>query len=207
MLDNLLDEVSRTIFSGASEDAIEATQKALDNGLSIEDIVLGGVLKGWMDFSDWYIRDPDNALIKWSECCIATYKVLKLLEARITPTLNPPFAVTVITVKGEGHVLIKDMLAVLLKAKGLKVFNIMKGVVIEDMIEHLSDPSLRFVIISCTQEETRESITNLIKRIKRIRPDLRIMTGGHIAEGLGADIVLSDPSKLFNILMDEYKKM
>lgn len=168
--------------------------------------MLRGILKAWMDYSEWYQRDPDGALKRWFECYNATYKVLKLLEAKIVPTPNPPFTILAITVRGEGHVLIKDMLAVLLKVKGLKVFSMKKGVIVEDILEFLSDPSLKFVIISCTQEETRESITDLIKRIREIRPDLKIMTGGPIAEGLGADIVISDSSKLFETLMGEYKK-
>ena len=206
MTENSLEEESRAILLGDSEAAINAALKALDNGLSIEDIVLKGILKAWMDYSEWYQRDPDNAIKRWFECYNATYKVLKLLEAKIVPTPNPPFTILAITVRGEGHVLIKDMLAVLLKAKGLKIFNMKKGVTVEDVLEPLSDPSLKFVIISCTQEETRESITDLIERIRGIRQDLKIMTGGPIAEGLGADIVISDPSKLFETLMGEYKK-
>ncbi|MCP8308000.1 MAG: cobalamin B12-binding domain-containing protein [archaeon] len=205
MTDNLLEEEARTILLGDSEAAINATRRALDNGLNIEDIILRGVLKAWMDYSEWYHRDPDGALSRWSECYIATHKVLRLLEARISPTPNPLFTVLVITVKGEGHIVVKDLLTVLLKAKGLKVYEMRKGVVIEEILEHLSDPSLKFVIISCTQEETRESIIDLIERIREIRSDLKIVTGGPIAEGLGADIVISDPSKLFDTLIDDTK--
>jgi len=206
MTDNPLEDEVKTILLGDSEAAINATLRALDNGLSIEDIMLKGILKAWMDYSEWYQRDPDGALKRWFECYNATYKVLKLLEAKIVPTPNPPFTVLAITVRGEGHVLIKDMLAVLLKAKGLNVFSMKKGVTVGDILEFMSDPSVKFVIISCTQEETRESITDLVKRIRGIRPDLKIVAGGAIAEGLSADIVISDPSKLFETLMDEYKK-
>jgi methanogenic corrinoid protein MtbC1 len=206
MTDNPIEDEARTIFLGDGEATINATLRALDNGLSIEDIVLKGILKAWMDYSEWYQRDPDNAIKRWFECYNATYKVLKLLEANIVPAPNPPFTILAITVRGEGHVLIKDVLAVLLKAKGLKVFSMKKGVTVEDILEPLSDPSLKFVLISCTQEETRESITDLIKRIREIRQDLKIVTGGAIAEGLSADIVISDPSKLFETLMGEYKK-
>ena len=206
MTDNPLEDEVKTILLGDSEAAIDATLRALDNGFSIEDIMLRGIIKAWTDYGEWYQRDPDGALKRWFECYNATYKVLKLLEAKIVPTPNPPFTILAITMRGEGHVLIKDMLVVLLKVKGLKVFSMKKGVIVEDILEFLSDPSLKFVIISCTQEETRESITDLIKRIRGIRHDLKIVTGGAIAEGLGADIVISDPSKLFETLMGEYKK-
>ncbi|MGQ9571186.1 MAG: cobalamin-dependent protein, partial [Thermodesulfovibrionales bacterium] len=123
------------------------------------------------------------------------------------PDPNPLFAVLVITMRGEGHVLIKDILTVLLKSKGLKVYTMRKGVAIEDVKEPLHDPFLKFVIISCTQEETREPILDLIGMIRAIRPDLKVAIGGPIAEGMGADIVISDPLKLFETLMGVYQKV
>lgn len=206
LTNNPLREVGRAILLGDSEGAIHATRRALDNGLSIENIILGGVFRAWMDYSGWYHKDSDGALERWFECYTTTYKVLKLLEERILPEPNPPFAVSVITVRGEGHILIKDILTVLLKAKGLKVYAMRRGVVMEDVIALLSDSSLKFVIISCTEEGTRGIVTNIIKRIRENRPDIKIIAGGPIAESMGADIVISDPSMLFETLFS-YKRI
>ena len=192
--------MAKAIFLGDGTAAVDATQRALNKGVSIEDMVLKAILKAWMDYSEWHRRDPSGALKRWFECFTATNRILKILDTNIAPALNPPFAVLVITVRGEGHVLIKDTLAILLKAMGSKVYNMQKGVLIDDILGYLSDPSLKFVIISCTQEETKESITNLIEGIKVIRSDLKIVAGGPIVGGIGADVVISDPSELFETL-------
>ncbi len=105
-----------------------------------------------------------------------------------------------ITIRGEGHVLIKDTIATLLKAEGLKVYNLPKGVLIDDISKYLMDPSLKFIIISCTQKETKEAIIDLIEMIKRTRSDIQIVAGGPIAGGIGADIVISNPLELFETL-------
>jgi len=199
--DITLDEVAKAIFLGDGAAAQDVTQRALVKGISVEDIVLKAVLKAWVNYSEWYQRDPHDALKRWFECFTATNRILKVLDANIASAPNPPFAVLVITVRGEGHVLIKDTLAILLKAKGLKVYNMQKGVLIDDISKYLSDLSLKFVIISCTQEETKEAIADLIERLKRTRSDLKIVAGGPIARGIGADIVISDPSNLFETLM------
>lgn len=192
--------MAKAIFLGDGNVALDATQRALDDGISIQDIVIKAVLKAWVDFSEWHKRDPNNALKRWFECYTATNRVLKALDSKIAPLPNPPLATLLITIRGEGHVLIKDTIATLLKAEGLKVYNLPKGVLIDDISEYLTDPSLKFVIISCTQKETKKAIIDLIEMIKRTRSDLKIVAGGPIAEGISADIVISNPSELFKTL-------
>ncbi len=192
--------MAKAIFLGDGNVALDATQRALDDGISIQDIVIKAVLKAWVDFSEWHKRDPNNALKRWFECYTSTNRVLKALDSKIAPLPNPPLATLLITIRGEGHVLIKDTIATLLKAEGLKVYNLPKGVLIDDISKYLTDPSLKFVIISCTQKETKEAINDLIEMIKRTRSDLKIVAGGPIAEGISADIVISNPSELFKTL-------
>ncbi|MCP8323071.1 MAG: cobalamin B12-binding domain-containing protein [Candidatus Methylarchaceae archaeon HK02M2] len=192
--------MAKAIFLGDGNVALDATQRALDDGISIQDIVIKAVLKAWVDFSEWHKRDPNGALKRWFDCYTTTNRVLKVLDSKIAPIPNPPFATLLITIRGEGHVLIKDTIATLLKAEGLKVYNLPKGVLIDDISKYLTDPSLKFVIISCTQKETKEAINDLIEMIKRTRSDLKIVAGGPIAEGISADIVISNPSELFKTL-------
>ncbi|MGQ9571187.1 MAG: hypothetical protein ACUVUQ_10195 [Thermodesulfovibrionales bacterium] len=48
-----LGEVAKTIFLGNSEAAIHSTIRGLDEKLSIEDLILGGILKAWEDYGEW----------------------------------------------------------------------------------------------------------------------------------------------------------
>jgi len=162
--------------------------------------VLGGVLKAWSDFADWYGREPAEAMKKWFDCYNTTYRVFRLLWSRVPDAVGPPFSVLVATVRGEGHVLARDAISLLLASRGLRIYRPRKGVVPEDLAEGLADPSLKYLILSCCQDETRGPLIDLIKRAKAARPDLLVITGGRIAGGLGEDHTLPDPASLLRFI-------
>jgi len=205
--DNPLKGIAKAILAGNGNLAVEAAGRAVEANFSMDDIVMKGILKAWVDFAEWHDRDPIGSLKMWLECYNTTNKVLKLLDSKIAPPPNPPFSILVVCVRGEGHVIMRDIIALMLKSKGLKVFSSKKGVLVGDISEPLSDRSLKFVILSCIEEATKATLSAFVKGVRAARPDVKIVAGGPIAGYAGADVVLSDPSKLFDTLMDLYNKM
>lgn len=198
--DGALESLAKAILGGKEADAVAAVDEALDLGIGIEEIVKRGVLKAWFDFCAWYEKDEKAAIRAWYDCFLATMAILKLLESRIETPKDPPFSVLMVTVLGEGHVTMKEILVTMLKAKGIKVYTYRKGVKIGDVSEALSDPKLRFVVLSCIETSLAATVQEFVKGVKEQRKDVMVIAGGPMAEKSGADLVTSDLEKFDSIV-------
>jgi len=178
----------------------EIALSCLEQGLGVDEILAKGVIGAWLEFAAWYDRDPDGALKGWMESYNATNRVLRALEAAIRAPENPPFSAAVFTVRGEGHVLMRDVLSLLLRSRGVRVYSSRKGLVQEDLADPISDPSLKWLVVSCTEADLNEQVSAIIRWAKQKRPDLRAVAGGPQAEKAGADIVVNDPYDLLKVL-------
>lgn len=196
--ENLIDILEHAILMGDSHRALEALGRALEAKYSLEDIIGRGIMGAHLKFGDWYKRDPFGSLKAWDSCFLTTMKVLKSIDAKIPSPVNPPFSVLVASAKGEGHITMRDLIVLLLKSKGLKVYSFRRGILLENLSDFMTDPSLKFIVLSSTEDATKPIIDMIIKGVREQRPDIRIIAGGPFAEGVGADIILSDPLKLYN---------
>ena len=190
----------KAILQGNGELSIEELNKVLAYATP-EEILSEGVLKAWKDFAEWYERDPMGSLKSWLDCYNATYKILKALDSAIASPSNPPFSVLVINVRGENHVLTKDIIALLIKTRGIMAHSVKRGVVYEDISGFIADHSLKFVIISNTQSDTVEAASHLVRQIRMVRPEIKIIAGGATSSLIGADIVLNEPLEICRAIM------
>jgi methanogenic corrinoid protein MtbC1 len=196
-----LEHISKSILSGNGIASVEAVNKALDSGMSIDEIVTNGILKAWSEFSVWYDKDPKESLKAWLDCFNATQKILQLLESKIGSPKDSPFSVLVVTVLGEGHILMRDIIKTMLRAKGLKVYTSRRGVRIDDVSEALSDPKLKFVVLSCIEPPTEAKLRAFVEGVRERRRDVRIIAGGPLAGKSGADLIINDLSKLGSTIL------
>jgi len=196
-----IEALAGAVLHGNTPLALEAMEKALEARYSFEEIVVRGILKAHLEFGEWYDRDPVGALKAWEFCFFTTNKVLKILDSKIPPPPNPPLSALVATVRSEGHITMRDVITLLLKSKGLKVYSSKKGIMLGDVSQLLSDRSLKCVVLSCTEEGTKATLDAFVKGIRAARPDIKIVAGGPFAGWSGADVVLQDPMKLYDTIM------
>jgi len=194
-----IEKISDAILSGNAAEAAGATLGAVESGTRPYDIIRGGVLKAWSDFCIWYERDEKESLKAWLGCFNATLKVLKVLDEKLAAP-DPPYSVLVATALGEGHVLMKAIIATMLRSKGLKVYSSLRGLRPGDAGDALSDPALRFVVLSCIESGIQGPSRDLIKHVKERRKDVTTIAGGPAAKDCGADIVTSDLEELDRIV-------
>ncbi len=194
-----IEKISDAILSGNAADAAGATLGAVESGTRPYDIIRDGVLNAWSDFCIWYERDEKESLKAWLGCFNATLKVLKILDERLAAP-NPPYSVLVATALGEGHVLMKAIIATMLRSKGLKVYSTLRGLRPEDAGDALSDPALRFVVLSCIESGIQGPSKDFIKHVKEKRKDVMTIAGGPAAKDCGADVVTSDLEELDRIV-------
>lgn len=198
----LLAELSDAVLNGKSDRALELVDEALARNTGLDDIVAGGILNAHLKFNDWYARDKIGSLKAWEFCFFTTRKVLSLLDSRIATPENPPFSAVVATVYAEGHITIRDVIATLLRAKGVKVYAMKKGITIIDLEGLLADPSLKYIALSCSEDATLPTVLSLVSEIRKKRPNVKVIAGGALAPKVGADAVLSDPLKLYPTMIE-----
>lgn len=204
-VNELLQELKEAILRGKNERSLELLDSILAKGVSFETIVARSILEAHLAFNEWYQRDKIGSLKAWEFCFFTTVKVLKAIDSRIPPPKNPPFSVVVATVYSEGHVTMRDVIATLLRSKGLKVYGIKKGIRASDIDGPLLDKSLKYIVLSCSEDATKPIIDDLIKVIKARRPDVKIVAGGAMAPKSGADIILNDPLQLYTTMVSHLK--
>ncbi|MEM3040108.1 MAG: cobalamin-dependent protein [Candidatus Methanomethylicaceae archaeon] len=193
-----LTRLSSAILSGDRESAVNATREALQK-YQVEDILNKGVLAAWETFVSLYQKDPAGTLKTWDAAYFTTRRVLSLIESAIPPG-SPHFSAIVATVRGEGHTLMRDIIATYLRSKNIKVYCPKRGITIDDLKEELSDPSLRFLVLSCIDSDTEKILKETLASVRRIRPDVKIIAGGPLAEKIGADAVTSNMSETFALM-------
>jgi methanogenic corrinoid protein MtbC1 len=203
--DELLSELSEAILYGKSDHALELLEKALADKVSFDDIIAESILKAHLAFNEWYARDKIGSLKAWEFCFFTTVKVLKVLDSRIPVPEKPPFSVIVATVHSEGHVTMRDIIATMLRGKGLKVYGMKKGITANNIDGPLADQTLKYIVLSCSEDATKPILEALIKAVKERRPDIQIVAGGAMATRSGADIIINDPLKLYSLLVENIK--
>ncbi|MEM0286368.1 MAG: hypothetical protein QXW34_04440 [Candidatus Methanomethyliaceae archaeon] len=78
----MLNQLANAILSGDCNNAIKIMKEA-SKVYPIEDIINNGILAAWSMFSEFYEKDPVNALKNWDLIYITTIKVLKIIEGTI----------------------------------------------------------------------------------------------------------------------------
>ncbi|MCX8182332.1 MAG: cobalamin-dependent protein [Candidatus Methanomethyliaceae archaeon] len=193
-----LARLSDAILSGDKVSAINATNEALQR-YSIDDILNKGVLAAWATFVSLYEKDPVGTLKTWDAAYFTTRRVLNLIESSIS-VRDPLFSVIVATVRGEGHTLMRDIIATYLRSKNIGVHCPKIGITIDDIKEELSKKSLKFLVLSCIDPDTEETLKSTVALVRQLRPDVKIIAGGPIAGKIGADAVASKMSEVYAIL-------
>ncbi|MGC8936357.1 MAG: cobalamin B12-binding domain-containing protein [Candidatus Methanomethylicaceae archaeon] len=194
-----LSRLSAAILSGDKESAVSATSEALQR-YSIEEILNKGVLAAWERFMSFYEKDPAGTFKTWDAAYFTTRRILGLIESAVSMR-SPLFSALVATVRGEGHTLMRDIVASYLRSKNIKVYCPKRGITIDDIKEELSDPSLRFVVLSCIDSDTEEALKSIISSVRRVRPDIKIIAGGPLAGKIGADATASSISGVLDAMM------
>jgi len=122
---DILGRLSSAILSGDKEYALSATKDALQKH-TVEEVLNKGILAAWDLFVSLYQKDPAGALKAWDKAYFTTLSVLKLIESAIRSE-KTLFSVLVATVRGEGHTLMRDIIATYLRSKNIKVYSPKKG--------------------------------------------------------------------------------
>jgi 5-methyltetrahydrofolate--homocysteine methyltransferase len=194
-----LSELAKTIEKGDRDAAVKETEKALDAGVSPEQIIIKGLQVGMgmvgEKFSSGEYFLPDMLLA--ARAMKASLEVLKPLLARTgMPTIG---RVIIGTVEGDMHDIGKNIVATFLSGGGFEVFDLGLNVPNQKFIDAVREEKPHILGLSALLTTTMPNMGRIIKTLEEegLRAKVKVIVGGapvtaHYARLIGADAYARD---------------
>ena len=195
ILQNIYDSIAR----GDMKNATAFTTKALEDGVSAEEILEKGMLPS-MDMIGEKFKNNEIYIPEVLLAARAMNKALLILRPRLMAAGIEPIGRAVIgTVKGDSHDIGKNLVKLMLESKGIEVFDlgadVSKERFYEAFIEHKADIVACSALLTTSMPEMPALIDYFVE--KYAREDVIIMVGGapiteDFAKSIGADLYHDD---------------
>lgn len=190
----ILDQIARELFAGNAKAVAELVERALKEGLSPQEILNDGLIKGMNEVG---VKFKANEIYV-PEVLIAARAMkagMEILRPKLVETGVEPVAKMVIgTVKGDLHDIGKNLVAMMMEGAGFEVIDLGIDVPAEKFIQAVKEHKPQIVGMSALLTTTMIQIRENIKAFKEagIRDAVKIMVGGapvtqKFADEVGAD--------------------
>jgi 5-methyltetrahydrofolate--homocysteine methyltransferase len=190
---SILGEISECVVKGESEERVkELTQKAVDQGYQVREIVDGGLLAGLTTIGDMWREGeafiPEVLLA--AQVVDAGMEVIRDLIMK--DGIKPIGKVVIGTVQGDVHSIGKSLVSMLMASSGFEVNDLGIDVPPEKFIEAVREQKPEIVGMSALLTTTMPGIADTIKALKEANLEVITMVGGapvtqEYADSVGAD--------------------
>ncbi len=196
---SILNEISEMMQKGKAKVVKELVQKAIDEGVSAQDILNEGLLSG-MDVIGTKFKNNEVFV---PEVLIAA-RAMNQGAALLKPLLaeagaEPAGKVCIGTVKGDLHDIGKNLVKMMLEGKGLEVIDLGVDVSPEKFVETAKNEGCKVILCSALLTTTMPVLGDVVKQAEAegIRDQVKIMIGGApvtqaYCDQVGADKYTSD---------------
>lgn len=190
---SILGEISKCVVKGESEEKVrELTQKAVDQGYQVREIMDGGLLAGLTIIGDMWREGeafiPEVLLA--AQVMDAGMEVIRDLIMK--DGIKPIGKVVIGTVRGDVHSIGKSLVSMLMASSGFEVTDLGIDVPPEKFIEAVREQNPEILGMSALLTTTMPGIADTIKAIKEANLKVVTMVGGapvtqEYADSVGAD--------------------
>ncbi len=187
-----LKALSEALIRGDRDTTVALTRKAVDEGVSPEEILEKGLIAGMSVVGDRFKKNE----VYVPEVLIAARAMrggLEILEPLLKETGVEPAGIAVLgTVKGDLHDIGKNLVGMMLQGGGLKVVDLGTDVTPEKFVEAIRESGAQIVAMSALLTTTMPQMPEVIKAVKASGLAVKTMIGGApvtqaFADEVGAD--------------------
>ena len=199
--DSVLERISAALCRGQQKKLLKLCQEALDDGLSAQDILSGGLVKGMNrlgdDFSANRVFVPEMLIA--ARCMSAATALLKphmVGEGGQSASIG---SAVIGTVRGDMHDIGKNLVKIMMEGSGIEVYDLGTDVSAEQFIETAVEHDCGIIacsaLLTTTMNEMRRVVS--LAEEKGIRDKVRIFVGGapisqSFCDEIGADVYTED---------------
>jgi 5-methyltetrahydrofolate--homocysteine methyltransferase len=190
----VLDKIKNCIVELNLEGIGEAVKEALKLGISPYAVLMDGMAEGMKDIGKKY-EAGEYFLSELIAAGEVMKEGMKVLEPKLKlQDIKEKGVIVIGTVKGDLHDIGKNVVAMLLKSAGFKVFDLGVDVSPEKFVKEAKIRNAHIIAISALLTTTMLEIGNVIKALNQagIRNKVKVIVGGaaltkDFAEKIGAD--------------------
>ena len=209
----ILNEISENLQKGKAKIVVELVQKALDEGVSANDILNEGLLAGMGIIGEKFKNDE----VYVPEVLVAARAMNKgavLLKPHLAAAgVEATGKVVIGTVQGDLHDIGKNLVKMMLEGKGLEVIDLGADVAPETFIQTAIDQNCKVVCLSALLTTTMGVMEDVVKKAEEmgVRDQLKIMIGGapvsaEFCAKIGADIYTPDAASAADVAVEFCKQ-
>jgi 5-methyltetrahydrofolate--homocysteine methyltransferase len=189
-----LKQLAEAVISGNAAQSTELTQKAIDEGVPVQQILDDGLIAAMNEVG---VRFKSN-IFYVPEVLIAARamnQAMELLEPQLAKAgIEPVGTVVLGTVKGDLHDIGKNLVGMMLKGAGLKVIDLKVDVAPEKFVEAVKESDAKLLGLSALLTTTMIGMKDVLAAVKGSGLDgkVKTMIGGapvtqEYADEIGAD--------------------
>ncbi len=188
----LLEEISENLQAGQAQKVKDLVQQALDEGLSVSEILNDGLLLGMGIIGAKFKRNE----VYVPEVLIAARAMhwgMEVLQPLLEGAGVEPIGKVVLgTVKGDLHDIGKNLVGMMLRGAGFEVIDIGIDVSPEKFVETAKENGAAIVACSALLTTTMPQMKNVVEAVHSAGIPIKVMIGGapvtqDYADEIGAD--------------------
>jgi len=195
----LLENISEALQKGKAKEVAALVQEGIDSGVSAQDILDKGLLKGMgelgVKFKNNEVYVPEVLV-----AARALNKGTEILKAKLVEEGVKPIGRIIIgTVKGDLHDIGKNLVRMMLEGAGFEVIDLGVDVPEDKIIEAVKEHSPQIVCLSALLTTTMNEQQTVIEALKAagVRDQVKVMVGGapvtqSFCDQIGADAYTPD---------------
>jgi 5-methyltetrahydrofolate--homocysteine methyltransferase len=201
-----LDEIKESLIKGKAPIVKELTQKAVNEGVPVEQILNGGLIAGMAVIGERFKKNE----IYVPEVLIAARAMhagMAILKPLLAASGVKPIATIVLgTVKGDLHDIGKNLVGMMLEGAGFKVVDAGIDVSAEKFVEVVTKENAKIIAMSALLTTTMPMMKTVVDGLAAagLKGKIKTMIGGapvtqKYAEEIGADGYGKDASSAVDV--------
>ena len=205
---SLLDNIAEVVRAGGGEEVVPLVSMAVDLGLPAQQIMSRGLAEGASAANDDMRegRIEPQGMVAAARTMLIGNRLLKSLFGQIDETRIMGSAV-IGTVQGDLHEVGKNLVGVMLEAKGIDVIDLGVDVAPERFVRQIKhDSHCNLILVSANRTQSRDRVRELVDALVEagVRDRVFLMVGGSsvdddFAHEVGADAYTRDAAEAANV--------
>ena len=205
---SLLEQISTALQKGKAKDIKELVQQAIDQNIPAETILNDGLMAGMNVIGGKFKRNEvfvPEVLVAGRAMNIGTAMLKPLL---VKDGVKNKGRVVIGTVKGDLHDIGKNLVRMMIEAKGFEVIDLGVDVPGESFLKTAQDSQVDIVCLSALLTTTMNEMRNVVELFEGagVRERFKIMIGGapitqSFCTTIGADIYTPDAASAADAAM------
>ena len=196
-----LSTLAEAVIKGEADKVSELTHQAIDEGLSVEEIINNGLISG-MDVIGERFKNNEIFIPEVMLSAHAMRTGMELLKPMFSASgIEPKGVVMIATVKGDVHDIGKNLVAMMFEGSGFKVIDLGIDIGPVKIIDAVKEHQPDILALSTLLTTTVPNMQNIIAELdtNKVRDKVKVMVGGaavnqDLATEIGADGYAKDAS-------------